>query len=188
MKEQAVYVNYGTKDTSLAKAYEEFNNSNSEKLSEALMTLKRKSAEKKAKFTADFAKNKFVETGEQVVIFTDHIASAKLIAEKLKVPHIDGSTVLKKREAIKNKFVEGGYTYFVATIESMSTGINLVNTPFLIFNDSSYKHSSNSQAKKRVHRHGQKKEVMIYHIVGSIIDERITKSNHEKNEVIKRIV
>ena len=193
MKEVPVYVKYNSKDTQLKKYWDMFEASGTtlEELKEdtrdVLASLKRKSALAKAPFTADMAKNCHLETGEQVVIFTDHIESAEIMAKKLKVPFIVGSTPIKKRHSIVKRFTNGDFPYFVATIGAASTGLNLVNAPFLYFNDPSYVPSDNAQAKKRVHRIGQKKDVLIRHVVGSIVDEKIVSSLQEKQEVIDKV-
>lgn len=193
MKEVPVYVQYKSKDTKLKQYWDMFCASETsleelkEDTKEVLASLKRKSALAKAPFTADIAKNCHLETGEQVVIFTDHIESAEIMAKKLKVPFIVGSTPIKKRHSIVQRFTNGDIPYFVATIGAASTGLNLVNAPYMYFNDPSYVPADNAQAKKRVHRYGQTKDVLIRHVVGSVIDEKITKSLQEKQEVINKI-
>ena len=188
MSEKNVMVNYKSKDTKLNLLWEQYKSSPTNELKEELQTAKRKSALSKAPFTADYAKNYYNETGLPVVIFSDHVDATQLIAEKLKVPFIVGATPIKKRQHIIDRFTRGELNYFVATIGAASTGLNLVNSNHLIFNDLNYTPAENAQAKKRIHRIGQERDVQITYIVGSLIDERITDSLKEKEEVIKKIV
>jgi SNF2 family DNA or RNA helicase len=194
MKESTVMVQYKSKDTKLRDEWNIFTASGQsfedvkDSTKDVLASLKRKSAIAKAPFTADIAKSCHLDTGEQIVIFSDHITSTEMIAEKLKVPCITGSTPVKKRDQIVQRFTNGDFPYFVATIGSACTGLNLVTAPYLYFNDPSYKPSNNAQAKKRVHRIGQTKDVFIRHVVGSVIDEKITSSLQEKEAVIKKVI
>ena len=188
MSERNVMVNYKSKDSKLKSIWEMYRATPNKELEGELQTLKSKSALAKAPFSADIAKNYYNETGRQVVIFSDHVDATTLIAEKLKVPFITGSTPIKERQTIINKFVNGTIPYFVATIGSASTGINLVNADHLIFNDLNYTPAENAQARKRIHRIGQERDVQITYVVGSVIDEKITNNLREKEEVIKKIV
>ena len=118
MTEKILRVKYTSKDTKMLREWEKFENINDNELDpeSPLATLKKKSAISKAPFTASVAKNYHEETGEKVVIFSDHIDSTKLIAEKLKVPYIIGSTTISNRQKLINRFVDGDLQYFVATI------------------------------------------------------------------------
>lgn len=158
-------------------------------LTPAMSSLKAESALYKAKHTIDYAKNLLSEVGTPIVIFSDHVASATEIAEKL--PNsclITGATPMTKRHEYVTKFQNKELNFFVATIGAASTGITLTAANDLIFNDLSWVPADNSQAKKRIHRIGQNNACRIHFISGSVIDRRIITELTTKMETISKIL
>lgn len=187
MKDIYVNVNYTSKDTALWKEYQKFMNGSVEE-NETLMNLKKRSAMMKAKFTAQVAKTKAEDNDTTVVIFTEHVDSAEEIARILKVPFITGKTSNKKRDKILDDFDKQIIRYYVATIGTSSTGINLTSSYLMIFNDMSYQVDQNRQAKKRTNRIGQTRDCLYLYISGSFIDTKIMENLNSKAEAIDRLL
>ena len=181
-----VEVDYAYDDTELKEAYESFTG----KKDGHIMALKRGSAVAKSPFTAVYAKNIHEESGQPVVIFSDHIDSVDLIAAKLGkgVGVIKGSTPMPERHSIVESFQSGQLDYLVATIGAASTGLTLTASSDLVFNDMSYVPANNKQASARIHRIGQEKTCRVHKICGSFIDRMIMTSLTSKEKIIDKIL
>lgn len=159
------------------------------KIDGAIMAIKSGSALAKAPFTADYAKNIFAETGNPVVIFSDHVNPVDLMVGKLKrAASITGATPMAQRHDIVKKFQNGDLDYLVATIGALSTGVTLTAAQDLIFNDMSYIPANNAQASKRIHRIGQNKTCRIHKMCGSFIDGAIMRSLSSKQLVLDKVL
>lgn len=184
LREKYVEVNYKFDDKELEN-YVKFTN----KMDGHIMAIKKGSAVAKASFTADYAKNIFDETGNPVVIFSDHIDPVHIIADKLKKSaYITGATSMAERHEIVSAFQGGKLDYIVATIGAASTGITLTRANNLVFNDMSYIPADNAQASKRIHRIGQENNCIIHKICGSSVDKAIMTSLTSKQQVLDRIL
>lgn len=186
LRDRYVEVNYDYDDIELQLAYEKFTG----KKDGHIMAIKKGSAVAKAPFTADYAKNIHSETGEPVVIFSDHIDPVHIIARKLgkKAAVITGATDMAERHRIVQAFQTGRLDYLVATIGAASTGLTLTASSNLIFNDMSYVPADNAQASKRIHRIGQEKLCTIHKICGSAIDKSIMNSLASKQATLDKIL
>jgi len=182
--ERYVEVNYKFDDKELEN-YAKYTN----KMDGHVMAIKKGSAVAKASFTADYAKNIFDETGNPVVIFSDHIEPVHNIADKLKnSAYITGATPMEERHTIVSSFQAGKLDYIVATIGAASTGITLTRSNNLVFNDMSYIPADNAQASKRIHRIGQENNCRIHKICGSTVDKAIMTSLTSKQQVLDKIL
>lgn len=170
-------------DARLLKAYDKFEVNSDDP---AFMTMKAANALAKSPATIELAKN-ILEDGNQVVIFTDHIASCQEIARQLKVTPIDGSVSPDVRSTLVDRFRKGIHRAIVATIGSLSTGVNLNCANYMIFNDMSYVPADLEQAEKRIHRIGQTKPCFYYYMLSSNIDRRIYRTIKEKMKVINEV-
>jgi SNF2 family DNA or RNA helicase len=151
-------------------------------------TAKVRSAMAKVKVTVEHAKN-LNRGGRPIIIFSDHIESAKKIAELLKCPCVTGATPANIRQREVNRFNEGDIEYLVATIGSLSTGYNLQQScSDMIFNDYPWKPTAITQARGRIMRKNQKNKCTFYFILGSIQDEYILGTLTEKKELIKEVI
>lgn len=152
-------------------------------------TAKKASALGKAPFTSKYVVDLLENGSGPVVVFSEHPIAVMEIFEALKgkfrVKRIDGGINSDERGAIANAFQEGQLDVLVATIGSASTGLTLTESNNLVFNDISWVPANNAQAEKRIHRISQKKTAFIHYILGSIVDEMITKNLVKKQEVLK---
>jgi len=151
------------------------------------ITAKAQSAIAKAPFTIKYVKD-LLEAGEgPLVVYTDHIKPSEMIHDAL--PNsvlVNGNIAIKKRPALFKDFIAGKYDVFVATIGAASTGVNLVNSKNLIFNDLAWKPTSNDQAERRIYRYGQTERCTIHTVLGSKVDQKIVALLTRKLEDIRK--
>ena len=146
---------------------------------------KRKSALMKVKFTLQYCEDLIAAGEGPLVVFTDHPEVAELLAEGLKGRHIHGGVSLAVRNAIVNDFQEGHLDAVVLTIGAGSEGITLTRANNLIMNDINWVGSSNSQAKDRIDRKTQTRDVTTHIIIGSPQDLKIHQRVNMKNANVK---
>jgi len=154
--------------------------------SPAYMTLKAANALAKVRATTELAEN-IIEEGKQLVIFTDHINACQDIASRLKVPPVTGAMKPDDRSIVVDRFRKKMIPAVVATIGSLSAGVNLNNANYMIFNDMSYVPADLEQAEKRIHRIGQDKPCFYYYIFLSPIDKRIYGTIRQKMKTINEV-
>ena len=152
-------------------------------------TAKAESALLKAKHTADYV-NDILDTGEPVVVFTDHLGSLGYLSNKIKGTKgvISGSVTADKRHQIVKDFQEGKINCIISTIGAGSTGFTLTRSKNLVFNDFSWVPGDNDQAMKRIHRIGQTRGAVIHWILAGPIDKQILKTLKEKQKILTNVL
>ena len=141
----------------------------------------------KVPFTFDYVSGLLGEV-EQVVIYTDHVASCLALAEKFGVDGITGQMDMAKRQELADEFMAKRSKVIVATIGSFSTGIDLYSAHTMVFNDANFVPGNMSQAMYRIRRIGQKNRCTFHFIIGSFQDEIIYRILSEKIRTIKEVV
>ena len=119
----------------------------------------------------DVLKN-ILDAGEKVIIFTQYVEMGKIIRDlisakfKEEVLFLHGSQSLKEKTQIIDTFQEDeNYKIFVATLKTGGTGLNLTAAQNVIHYDLWWNPAVENQATDRVHRIGQKKDVMVYRFI-----------------------
>ena len=141
----------------------------------------------KAQFTIDYVKG-LLDADEQVVVYSDHVDACEKIAEGLGVVGITGQTPMSLRQEMADKFMAGESKVIVATIGSLSTGIDLFSAANMVFNDPPFVPGWMEQAMYRIRRIGQTRRCIFHYIIGSIQDQKIYKILKEKMETIKQVI
>jgi SWI/SNF-related matrix-associated actin-dependent regulator 1 of chromatin subfamily A len=153
--------------------------------------LKIESALSKVNHTTQMALS-LLEQGEPCVIFTDHIAPLEqmmgLLYKKCRVEDIQGSTTTLARDKKVQDFQAGKLDILVCTIGAASTGYTLHRARTLIFNDCSWGYTDQLQARKRIHRIGQKHSCVINYILNGKVDLRIKRRIAEKETNLKEVL
>lgn len=151
---------------------------------------KKKNALVKAPVTARYCNDIHEESLEPLLVFTDHVDSAKVIGQMLKgrVEVITGQISSEMRGKIVEDFQNRKIDAIVATIGSMSVGVTLTAARHVVFNDLSWVPADNLQAEKRIHRIGQKSACFSHFIVSSRTDEYIQKTLVSKLETIATVL
>lgn len=160
------------------------------KASSHLSSMKAENALATAPHTVKFV-TELTDSGEvdNVVIFTDHIKSSEAIAKALGVTAVNSTLSIDARGVIVDRFIQGLDKYLVATIGTLSTGVNLVNCSTMVFNDISWVSGDLEQAKKRIHRIGQERDCNYFYMTGeSPVAEYILKTVKAKAETIEQVV
>ena len=170
-------------ETNLKAAFELFEQDHKDP---AYMSMKRANALAKVKDTIKLAKD-IIEQDDKVIIFTDHVASAEVIAKDLKCDLVTGKVSAEKRGEIVSNFQSGDSFAIVATIGSLSTGVNLTNANRMIFNDLPFVPTDLEQAKARIYRIGQEKKCFYYYVFNSEFDMKLKEMIARKNRDIKKV-
>lgn len=155
-------------------------------------TGKEHSARIKVPHTIAYVDFLFEQDGvKQVVIFTDHVLSAKELAigtRKYGSFEITGSTDIDDRIFAVDQFQKGNIKILVCTIGSMSVGVTLTSAQDVIFNDLSWVPADNMQARKRIHRIGQSKKCRCHHMISGPTDAYIKAVLEEKEKTINSVL
>lgn len=147
------------------------------------------SALAKVKFTVEFVRE-LLEEIDRVVVFTDHVQAAKEIFSSFQVGearYIVGETGMEARARIVKEFESGHCKVLVATIGSLSVGVNLTSANHTIFNDAPWVPADMAQAEGRTYRIGQKKTTFYYYILASRQDQIIYRALAAKKKLIGQI-
>lgn len=162
----------------LEEAYESFCQSNESGISP---TIKMEAAKMTVPYTIKYVRGLIEDGIEKVVIFTDHVEPAKMIAEAFETTAITSEISNSRQFKLVSEFQNNILPSVICgTIGSMSTGHDLYISKDVVFNDESWVPGQNKQAWKRVHRKGQTGMARIHRIYGSPQHERISASLYQK--------
>lgn len=134
-----------------------------------------------------------IDEVEQVVVFSEHRKSSKIIADGLrkkglKVGYIDGSVPVKKRQELVNSFQKGLIDVMVGTYLAMGTGFTMTSAWNCVTNDWPWVPGDLDQALKRIDRKTQTKFCINHHMVGGKVTKYIYSKLSAKSAVIKEIL
>lgn len=149
---------------------------------------KSESALLKTSATVDYVEAMRENGVEAVLIYSDHVESAKLISSKLGGVCITGASAPDVRRAAVERFQNGELKTITATIGSMSTGVTMTRSRHVVFNDLSWTPSDNAQAEKRIHRIGQTDTCFAHYIYATPTDYHIGKTLTEKIGTIENVI
>ena len=155
-----------------------------------LSTAKADLALLKAKPTAKYLLELLSQDIAPVLVYSDHVESAKYIAEYLQGKRIvsrviTGATPSTKRTQLVNDFQFGNIEVLVATIGSLSTGFTLTRSNRIVFNDTGWVPGDILQAEARIVRISQERPCFVTHMVASGIDTLIRDALQKKMEVLR---
>jgi SNF2 family DNA or RNA helicase len=134
-----------------------------------------------------------VESGESVVIFTDHRGPLKALvsgftAKRVAVDYISGGISDTQKQRTVEKFQEGHIKVLVCTFGSAATGFTLTKSRHVVFNDITWVPADLDQARKRIHRIGQVRKCVLHYMVSGSFDEKLTNTVIGKSEVLSKIL
>lgn len=122
--------------------------------------------------------------GRRPLILTLRRETAAKLGERLGAPVVTGAVVPGKRAAIL-----AGAPCGVATVYSVTTGINLTEYDTVIFVGLDWVPSTLLQAEARIHRIGQDKSVLFYYLIGlGTIDEIVQSRVLERLDAFSTVV
>lgn len=150
------------------------------------VTAKAMSALLKAPATADYCNDIYEGGSGPLVVFTDHVESAKLLRQKIGGLLITGATSMAERQEAVLQFQAGRHKAIIATIGALSVGVTLTAARHVVFNDLSWVPSNNLQAEKRIHRIGQRDACFCHFIDATPTDRHIRETLYEKLKTIQK--
>ena len=137
-----------------------------------------------------------LDMDEKVIIFTQYAQMGeiiqKLVSQNLKteVLFLHGSLTQQKRTEIITKFQEDKeYKIMVATLKTGGVGLNLTAAQNVIHYDLWWNPAIENQATDRVHRIGQKSDVMVYRfITKGTLEEVIDEMSKNKLNLAEKAI
>ena len=156
-----------------------------ERTCDHIATAKSFSALSKAPRTAELVAD-LIESGESVVVFSDHLESSHLLfkkLEKLGAKLITGATPLVDRDTYITSFQAGEVPALVGTVRAMGTGVTLTKARICVFNDLPWDLSDLLQAEARIYRVSQKRKCLKIICEGGEVDSRINRILRKKRVV-----
>ena len=138
---------------------------------------------------------KLKEGGHRVLLYFQMTRMIDLMEEYLtyrnyKYCRLDGSTKLEDRRDTVHDFQTRPEIFiFLLSTRAGGLGINLTSADTVIFYDSDWNPTIDSQAMDRAHRLGQTRQVTVYRMITrGTIEERIRKRALQKEEVQKVVM
>jgi len=153
-----------------------------------LMSELRKAASKAKIEHAIRMVEELLEQGEQVVIFTEFIETAKTLHQKLGGCLLIGETPQHERQALVDLFQSGQEKIFISTSGAGGVGINLTAAQSVILIDRPLTSGDVAQCEDRCHRIGAKGAVICYWLQFDSIDTKIDKLLAEKQKRIDLVL
>ncbi len=137
-----------------------------------------------------------LDIDEKVIIFTQYAQMGKiiqkLVSKKLKtdVLFLHGSLTQQKRNEVIDNFQENeDYKILVATLKTGGVGLNLTAAQNVIHYDLWWNPAIENQATDRVHRIGQKSDVMVYRfITKGTLEEVIDEMSKSKLDLAEKAI
>lgn len=135
------------------------------------------------------------EGGHRVLLYFQMTRMIDLMEEYLtyrnyKYLRLDGSTKLEdRRDTVADFQTKSDIFVFLLSTRAGGLGINLTAADTVIFYDSDWNPTIDSQAMDRAHRLGQTKQVTVYRMITrGTIEERIRKRALQKEEVQRVVI
>ena len=132
----------------------------------------------------------FLESGEPLVVFAEHVAIQKQIAERFPGSvHIFGAdTQVKRQEAVDAFQSEDGPQLIVCSMRAASQGITLTRASNVAFLELDWTPARHDQAEDRLHRIGQESAVTAWYLLApETIDETMATLLERKRTVIDAV-
>ncbi|MER5898404.1 DEAD/DEAH box helicase, partial [Streptomyces sp. NPDC001876] len=117
--------------------------------------------------------------GASVLVFTQYVQMARLLEQHLAargVPtqFLHGGTPVAAREAMVNRFQEGGAPVFLLSLKAAGTGLNLTRAGHVVHFDRWWNPAVEAQATDRAYRIGQTQPVQVHRLIAEgTIEDRI---------------
>ena len=131
----------------------------------------------------------WIEDGEQVIVFSAHLAPVQACATLTGVAVITGDTPNDERARIETDFQAGKIRCIAATIKAAGVALTLTAASRVLFVDKAWTPADNEQAEDRAYRIGQTKSVLITTLEADHeLDSRINVLLAHKQDMIDGVV
>jgi len=157
---------------------------------EALVTLnilRKTGSEAKVESAIELA-NELLEQGQQVVLFTEFVESAKTLHIELGGELLTGDSKPEDRQAMCDRFQSGESKVLIGTIKAGGVGLTLTAASNVILVDRPWTPGDTEQAEDRCHRLGQNNAVFATWIQLGAIDAAIDGLLQQKQERIDLVM
>ncbi|MCT7968964.1 DEAD/DEAH box helicase [Laspinema sp. D1] len=129
-----------------------------------------------------------LEQGQQIVIFTEFVESAKTIHAHLGGELLTGEIRPDERQGMIDRFQSGESKVFTGTIKAGGVGITLTAASHIILVDRPWTPGDAEQAEDRCHRLGQQNAVFATWLQLGQIDQAIDSLLQEKQQRIELVL
>ena len=132
----------------------------------------------------------FLESGEPLVVFAEHIATQKAVVERFGgAAHILGAdSTVKRMEAVDAFQREDGPQLIVCSMKAASQGITLTRASNVAFLELDWTPARHDQAEDRLHRIGQDSAVTAWYLLApDTIDETMAELLERKRTLINAV-
>jgi len=132
----------------------------------------------------------FLESGEPLVVFAEHIATQKAVLERFPgALHILGSDTSRARQDAVDGFQEeDGPQLIVCSLKAASQGITLTRASNVAFLELDWTPARHDQAEDRLHRIGQDSAVTAWYLLApDTIDETMAELLERKRSLIDAV-
>jgi len=133
--------------------------------------------------------------GDQALIFTQFAEMGKMLRRRLQqtanreVLFLHGGTPQRQRDAMVERFQQGGPALFVLSIKAGGLGLNLTAANHVFHFDRWWNPAVENQATDRAFRIGQRRNVQVHKFVCvGTIEERIDQMIEQKKELAEVVV
>ena len=132
----------------------------------------------------------FLESGEPLVVFAEHIATQKAVMARFpNAAHILGADSSQKRQNAVDAFQsEDGPQLIVCSLKAASQGITLTRASNVAFLELDWTPARHDQAEDRLHRIGQDSAVTAWYLLApDTIDETMAELLQRKRSLIDAV-
>jgi SWI/SNF-related matrix-associated actin-dependent regulator of chromatin subfamily A-like protein 1 len=132
----------------------------------------------------------FLESGEPLVVFAEHIATQRAVLERFPdAAHILGADSSQARQRAVDAFQsEDGPQLIVCSMRAASQGITLTRASNVAFLELDWTPARHDQAEDRLHRIGQESAVTAWYLLApDTIDETMAELLQRKRSVIDAV-
>ena len=132
----------------------------------------------------------FLESGEPLVVFAEHVATQRAVLRALpRLAHILGADSSTRRQAAVDAFQdEDGPQLIVCSLKAASQGITLTRASNVAFLELDWTPARHDQAEDRLHRIGQESAVTAWYLLApDTIDETMGELLDRKRSVINAV-
>lgn len=135
-----------------------------------------------------------IEGGHKIIIFSQFVSNFDHIISKLDELNIEsykitGQTPKGMRHSLVEKFNNNNVPVFLISLKAGGTGLNITGADTVIHYDPWWNTAVESQATDRVHRMGQKNNVLVYKLIcENTIEEQIIKLQAEKAKLVESLI
>ncbi|MBB5953551.1 SNF2 family DNA or RNA helicase [Saccharothrix tamanrassetensis] len=132
--------------------------------------------------------------GGAVLVFTQYVAMARLIARHLAARGIPsqflhGGTPVPAREDMVRRFQDGENPVFLLSLKAAGTGLNLTRADHVVHYDRWWNPAVEDQATDRAYRIGQTRPVQVHRLIAEgTIEDRIAQMLRTKRELADAVL